>query len=525
MASNYSNKRKCLSFDTKLKLIEEVEKGTKSKAELCREHGIAQSSLSTILKDKDKIRAAVNQGTRQLKKQRTSTYPDVDKALLIWFQQARSMYVPISGPILIEKGEQLAQELGHTDCKLSGGWLDRFKQRHGIVFKTMSGEAASAKDIDTSEWEATLQKILEDYNPRDIFNADETGLFYKCLPSKSLTFQGQACSGQKAPKERVSLLCAANMDGSEKLQLLMIGKFGQPRCFKSIRTLPVTYRHNKKAWMTSSLFTEWVQKQDRRFLMQGRSVALVLDNCSAHPQVISGLRAITMFFLPPNTTSRLQPCDQGIIKNFKTIYRKLVLQKFISSFDDTGSTNAHLQMSLLDASVMAAASWNEVTPATIQNCFKHAGFVRESTDEREELPPVADESLTLSEVSNLFEKFARMTAPAPQMSVQDFINIDETTETSAEMSLADIASSLQDTEPEGEAADEEDVTIPPVTSKMALKAIESVKTFMMQQQESETSIKALKLAMSLGNCVEQVANQTKKQSTIDAFFSPVNKNM
>ena len=163
----------------------------------------------------------------------------------------------------------------------------------------MSGEAASAKDIDTSEWEATLQKILEDYNPRDIFNADETGLFYKCLPSKSLTFQGQACSGQKAPKERVSLLCAANMDGSEKLPLLMIGKFGQPRCFKSIRTLPVTYRHNKKAWMTSSLFTEWVQKQDRRFLMQGRSVALVLDNCSAHPQVISGLRAITMFFFAP----------------------------------------------------------------------------------------------------------------------------------------------------------------------------------------------------------------------------------
>ncbi|GFS18304.1 tigger transposable element-derived protein 4 [Elysia marginata] len=166
------------------------------------------------------------------------------------------MDVPISGPILIEKGEQLAQELGHTDSKLSGGWLDRFKQRHGIVFKTMSGEAASAKDIDTSEWEETLQKILADYSPRDIFNADDKGLFYKCLPSKSLTFQGQACSGQKAPKERVSLLCAANMDRSGKLSLLMIGKFGQPRCFKGINTLPVTYRHNKKAWMTSSLFKD-----------------------------------------------------------------------------------------------------------------------------------------------------------------------------------------------------------------------------------------------------------------------------
>ncbi|GFR64502.1 tigger transposable element-derived protein 6, partial [Elysia marginata] len=120
-----------------------------------------------------------------------------------------------------------------------------------------------------------------------------------------------------------------------------------------------------------------------------------------------------------------------------------------------GSTDTHLKMSLLDASVMAAASWNEVTQATIHNYFRHAGFVRENTgsvsNEREELPP-ADES----EVSYLFEKFARMTGPAPQMSVQEYISIDETTETSAEMSLADIASSIQETEPEGEADHDED---------------------------------------------------------------------
>ena len=57
-------------------MIEEVEKGSKSKAELCREHGIAQSSLSTILKNKEKIRAAVNQGTNQHKRQQISAFPD-----------------------------------------------------------------------------------------------------------------------------------------------------------------------------------------------------------------------------------------------------------------------------------------------------------------------------------------------------------------------------------------------------------------------------------------------------------------
>ena len=81
-------------------MIEEVEKGSKSKAELCREHGIAQSSLSTILKNKEKIRAAVNQGTHQHKRQRISAFPDADKALLMWFEQARTMDVPVSGPIL-----------------------------------------------------------------------------------------------------------------------------------------------------------------------------------------------------------------------------------------------------------------------------------------------------------------------------------------------------------------------------------------------------------------------------------------
>ncbi|GFO20139.1 tigger transposable element-derived protein [Plakobranchus ocellatus] len=117
-----------------------------------------------------------------------------------------------------------------------------------------------------------------------------------------------------------------------------------------------------------------MRKLDRHFLPQGRSIILILDNCSAHPRVLSDLQAITLLFLPPNTTSRLQPCDQGLSKNFKMTYHKRVLQKSIYSFDETGSTDANLKMSLLDAIVMAAALWDDITPSTIQNCFRHAGF-------------------------------------------------------------------------------------------------------------------------------------------------------
>lgn len=71
---------------------------------------------------------------------------------------------------------------------------------------------------------------MKGYNPCDIFNADETGLFYKLMPEKTLQLKGEKCSGGKRSKDRLTLLVALSMDGSENLKLLVIGKFENPRC-------------------------------------------------------------------------------------------------------------------------------------------------------------------------------------------------------------------------------------------------------------------------------------------------------
>jgi hypothetical protein len=65
-------------------------------------------------------------------------------------------------------------------------------------------------------------------------------------------------SGKKQSKARLSVLCAANADGSEKLELMIIGKSKQPRCFKrkTGSALGFYYRHNTKAWMKQDIFTE-----------------------------------------------------------------------------------------------------------------------------------------------------------------------------------------------------------------------------------------------------------------------------
>ena len=90
------------------------------------------------------------------------------------------------------------------------------------------------------------------------------------------------------------------------------------RCFKNVKQLPCRYRAQKKSWMAGVLFEEWVRKLDSSFRPQSKKVALLIDSCPAHPK-IKNLMKINLIFLPPNTTSVLQPMDQGVIRSLKPI--------------------------------------------------------------------------------------------------------------------------------------------------------------------------------------------------------------
>ena len=59
---------------------------------------------------------------------------------------------------------------------------------------------------------------------------------------------------------------------------------------------------------------------------------MIVDNCPTHPHV-KGLKSVKLVFLPPNTTIVTQPMDQGVIRNLKLHYRKLVIKKIIRAID------------------------------------------------------------------------------------------------------------------------------------------------------------------------------------------------
>ena len=84
--------------------------------------------------------------------------------------------------------------------------------------------------------------------------------------------------------------------------------------------------------MDGALFEEWVRELDRKFVSEGRSKALVIDDCPAHPH-IENLKSIKLFFSPPNTTSATQPMDQGGIRSLKTKYRNNMVRKIIRNLE------------------------------------------------------------------------------------------------------------------------------------------------------------------------------------------------
>ncbi|XP_064482964.1 tigger transposable element-derived protein 6-like [Ornithodoros turicata] len=166
------------------------------------------------------------------------------------------------------------------------GWLRAFRARHGIVFKCVSGEERSAPQDAVQGWrDQEMKQVLSQYAPEDIFNADETALFFKLLPECTLAVKNDNCKGGKKSKERISVLLCCNMTGTAKLKPLVIGKSRNPRAFKNVRSLPVDYRWNQKAWMTSAIFTEWLLQLEKKMKEQKRHIALILDNCSAHCKV------------------------------------------------------------------------------------------------------------------------------------------------------------------------------------------------------------------------------------------------
>ena len=87
---------------------------------------------------------------------------------------------------------------------------------------------------------------------------------------------------------------------------------------------------------------------------------------------------ITILFLQPNTTSNLQPLDEGIIPYFKTYYRSRLV-KHIRNSCTLALTPGQVIIIALDAVSWIEEAWDNASESTIVNTFHTVGFERDAT--------------------------------------------------------------------------------------------------------------------------------------------------
>ncbi|XP_022909635.2 tigger transposable element-derived protein 1-like [Onthophagus taurus] len=299
--------------------------------------------------------------------QRLRILNDVERLLLIWINEKQLQHATINENTICEKAKAIFADLvkktpgsstaEKTVFKASRGWFEKFKRRTGIHSVVRHGEAASSDTKAAEIFIDDFKKLVDTkgYLPQQVFNCDETGLFWKKLPKRTyITVDENALSGHNPMKDRLTLLFCANASGDLKLKPLVVYHAETPRAFKKYKIqkskLNVMWRSNNKAWVTRDIFTDWINKvfgpSMKKYLLEMNlplQALLVMDNAPAHPpglqnELLEEFNFIKILFLPSNTTPLLQPMDQQVISNFKKLYTKILFERCFEVTEETKVT-------------------------------------------------------------------------------------------------------------------------------------------------------------------------------------------
>ncbi|KAK8724785.1 hypothetical protein OTU49_010919 [Cherax quadricarinatus] len=432
-SNNVNRRRNGLSLEVKIEIIKRINSGEKQ-SDMAEEYMVNRSTIKSIMKKSNSYLQCWKKGMfhPDSKRLKGPKREDIEAALYSWYRQAITTGVPVSGPILCSKALAFASKLGHTDFKATHGWLDRFKKRKNIVFGKASArrkreeEDNSTPELKPGEWQTSvLHQLLLEYDPGDIFAVEEIGILYRTLPTVAPSLCGERCAGGIRSRLRLTILICGNMTGTEKFPLLVVGKHPKPSSFRHVKSLPVQYVANQKAWMTSDSFGAWLQDVDSWFVQQGRRVVVIASSLPIHSKPPGGLRSVRLVTAPQGF---LGPMRHGVVTTFKRSYRHGILETLVNQLQRDDPTNnkrvrrLNTKLTLLTCLHQLASAWQSVTDTVISASFTRAGISRYGAWGA---PPPPPDPVMGAENLTLLHRLRTLGLHIPDMIFDDFVHFDD----------------------------------------------------------------------------------------------------
>jgi len=106
---------------------------------------------------------------------------------------------------------------------------------------------------------------------------------------------------------------------------------------------------------------------------------LLLDNCSAHQELVSSDKKVVAKFLPPNVTALIQPIDQGVLFSIKRRYKRKILEDLVLKDADGMNVLDFLKsVHILHVIGLILSCWTEIFPTTLQRSWRKLFPIEES---------------------------------------------------------------------------------------------------------------------------------------------------
>lgn len=169
-------RRKFISLDKKIQILDRFKNGDGSTA-IARQFGLNESTIRTIKKNEEKIRASVSTGSsRRRVYARKIAVEKMEQELLIWIKEQFHKNVSVVSNAIRKKALEIFHKIQtneptsnkNASFVASNGWLDTFKTRYCFPLV--------ARNQNVSKRRKRYAKIQKPIVPQ--FKPDGTGVFW-----------------------------------------------------------------------------------------------------------------------------------------------------------------------------------------------------------------------------------------------------------------------------------------------------------------------------------------------------------